>query len=645
MASGIINGTTSNEYIDVKIEWSNSTNIEKNQSSLTMALWFRRNNTGYTTYGTLNYKITIDSSNIVLQGAKSVTIGEEWVKVASTTTTVAHDDEGDRSVKISATGSMPGTTLTSFTCSGTAKLNTIPRKSEILSVSKGTLGKNCSIKWRPSSSTFRYKLVFQPSGKSSVTSEIIHPNKKTDYTYTGFTFPLDWANYVPNDTTIKVYVTLYTYRDSGASEAVGMSTTQTFTVTVPNDSNTKPSVSATLTPSHSLAEDFDGLYIQGKSKVKATITAEGEYGATITSKTMVVEGQTYDSGDSFTSEYLTGYGSIAVKITAIDSRGYSQTITKYINVLAYTKPKVVSASGESAIICARCDKDGNLDESGAYLKIKARRSYSLCKSDGVQKNFCGLRYRYKTVAASAYSNWITLLGAKTLTTEEVDTIQMNGNLATTSSYIVHVDAVDLVGHHEYIVFEIPTDKVYMHRSGSKNSLGLGKYAERNNALDTDWDIYTNGHRVTGLPTPTGDTDAVPKSYVDPADVKINKSLNATGWYKVGTLSGEMCAVATVTTGGKFVYNQASPSMVDIATQYNQARVFLRLPSLTDNQISKIGVVKESTRVYGVYAYYNSSDENPVSINIHTHMGSFVSAELVASDVSESDMFAVVTLKA
>ena len=204
--------------------------------------------------------------------------------------------------------------------------------------------------------------------------------------------------------------------------------------------------------------------------------------------------------------------------------------------------------------------------------------------------------------------------------------------------------MDVVGYHTYAVVEIPTDKVYWHRAGSRNSLGLGKYVERDNALDSDWDLYMNHHRITGLPTPTSDSDAVPKSYVDAADSKITKSLNAQGWYKVGTLSGEMCAVATLTIGGIFVNNQASPSMVDIATQYNQARMFLRLPSLADSQISKIGVVKESVKVYGVYAYYNTANQNTVDINVHIHMGAFESADLVVASVTDSNMLSSINVK-
>lgn len=651
MASGTIIGSTGNEYIDAKIEWSSTPNTSTNKSTVTAALYYKRNNTGFTTYGTGTFSITINGTKA--SATKYLTITESaWVKAVEATVTVSHKSDGSKSITISASGSIAETSLSSTSVSGTAKLDTIPRASSIDSVSCATKYFNGKItyKYTPKSSSYynRCNISLNLNGEYiSVKSINLGQQSASQKTATVTLSEEELStiyNKLPSTTKGTLRFTFRTYSNSAYSTQAGDAPYKEITLYIPNDSTTKPSVSASLTPSHALTGDFESLYVQGKSKVKATITSSGKYGATITAQKMVVGGQTYDSGDSFTSGYLSGYGTIAVKITATDSRGYSQTITKNITVLAYSKPKVVPASGESSIICARCDANGNLSESGTYLKIKAKRSYSLCTLDGVQKNFCGLRYRYKTVGG-AFSSWVTLLGAKTLTTEEVDSIQMNGALAVASSYVVHVDAVDVVGNHTYATFNIPTDTIYMDRAGSKNSLGLGKYAERNDALDIGWDTYMNNNRLSGLPTPSGSSDAVPKSYVDPADIKISKSLNATGWYKVGTLSGEMCAVATLTVGGIFVNNQASPSMVDIATQYNNARAFLRLPSLADNQISKIGVIKESAKVYGVYAYYNTSSENTVSINTHIHMGTFTSADLAVSSVVESNMLAVITLKA
>ena len=51
MAKGTIYGTTANENIDSKIEWSSTVNVENNSSTVTAALYYKRNNTGFPTYG------------------------------------------------------------------------------------------------------------------------------------------------------------------------------------------------------------------------------------------------------------------------------------------------------------------------------------------------------------------------------------------------------------------------------------------------------------------------------------------------------------------------------------------------------------------------------------------------------------------
>lgn len=600
----------------------------------------------------ISYSITINGTNYT--GTIPDYDGYSTVTLKSGSLTVAHNSDGKKSISYSfSVTDGAGQTYTpgDASKSGTLALTTIPRATTIDSLSCATkyFTGTMTYKYTPKSASYynRCNVSLNLDGTYIAVKTINLGKQSTSQKTATVTLTADELaiiyNKLPSATKGTLRFTFRTYSDSGYSDQIGDAGYEEIDLSIPNDATTKPAVSATVAPSHALTGDFASLYVQGKSKVQATISAEGRYGATIKAYKMEVGGESYEGSNSLTSGYLSGQGTVAVKITATDSRGYSQTITKNISVLAYSRPYVVPATGESAIICARCDADGNLTDSGTYLKIKARRSYSLCKVDGVQKNFCGLRYRYKTVGG-AFSSWITLLGAKTLTTEEVNTIQMDGALATTKSYVIHVDAVDVVGEHTYAVFDIPTDAIYWHRAGSRNSMGFGKYAERDNAMDVGWQIHMNQNRITGLPTPTSDSEAVPRSYVDAADIKISKSLTAQGWYKVGTLSGEMCAVATLTVGGIFVNNQASPSMVDVATQYNQARTFLRLPSLADNQISKIGVAQESAKVYGVYAYYNSANANTVDINIHIHMGAFVSADLAVASVTDSSMLSSINVK-
>lgn len=499
MTKGTITGSTSNKNIESKIEWSSVANTENNSSVVTAKLSYRRTNSGYTTEGTGSFSITIDGTKKSVS-SKKLSISTSWVEAMTATVTVTHNSDGSKSVAISATGSLPPSSLTSTTCGGTAELDTIARASAITSAGNVTLGNNCSVIWTPLSASFRYKLRFS-LGTWSHTTEAIHPNKTSSYTYSGYPIPLEAAEQIPNSRTGKMTVALYTYSDSNATTQVGSEDSETFTVTVP--SSAAPTVEMSLSPVHSLPEAFDGIYVQGLSKVKATLSADAEYDASIKYYDMTVEGKTYGKDDDYTSGYLTNPGTVSVSGHAVDSREYGGYTPGSITVIPYANPKIQNVTAK------RCDENGDVTDSGTYLKITATRSYSPVVSDEVQRNFCSIRYRYKTEGASYYSGWVTILDERILIIDEVETSAMlEGRLLTTKSYRVEVQVVDSIGNTATSEIIIPTDKVYWHRDGARNALGLGKYNEHDNALDSAWDIHMNEHKITGLADPVDDTDAV-----------------------------------------------------------------------------------------------------------------------------------------
>jgi hypothetical protein len=475
-------------------------------------------------------------------------------------------------------------------------------------------------------------------GNWNHTTDAIHPNRTTEYTYTEYVIPMEVANQIPNTRIGTMTVTLFTYSDSGAASQIGSADSKTFLVILPDNSDTKPKVSMMLSPVGALPSAFASLYIQGLTKVKATLSAEGKYGASIASYMMKVDGVFHDLDDAYTSRYLADAGRKTVYGYATDYRGHTGENIQTIDVIPYSIPKL---DGASAV---RCDENGNPNESGTYLKISAKRIYSPVVVAGVQKNFCAIQYKYLSDGVT-WSNWATLLDPKNIGSDEVVTGPLLGGLLEPKkTYVVHLMAIDSIGRYAESFITIPTEKIYMHRDGARNSIGLGKYNTRDNAVDSDWDFYMNNHRITGLPSPSSDSDAVPKSYAQPADVKLINYPSAMGWYKIGTVTGDMCSVNTITIGGIFQNNQASPAVVDIATQYGSARIIKRLSSLTDNQISRVGIIAEDYMTYGVYVYYNSAKLNPVLFNIHSHMGKFTPQEWGISNVSDSNMLAVVTLK-
>lgn len=503
MAKGTISGSTSNQYIDSKIEWSSTPNNTANTSKVTAALYYRRNNTGYETKGTGTFSITINGSKTSV--TKHLTIGTDWVLAVEATTTISHNTDGSKSISISASGSITGTSLSSTACSGTAQLDTIPRSTSIdyLACSTKYFTGNITYKYTPKSAGYytRCSITVNVGGTHTTVKTVnIGQQTATQKTATVTLSSSELStiyNKLPSTTSGVLRYTLRTYSDSGYSSQIGDAVYKEITLYIPNTADTRPTVSATLSPVSSLASPFNTIYVQGYSKVKATPSTAGKYGATIAQINVEVDGK---SCSGYTSDYLKRSGSISVKITAKDSRGFTNTSTQSIDVVQYSEPRVVPANGNAAIVCARCDSNGNISDSGTYLKIKARRRYSTCTSGGVQYNKCGLRYRYKKASDSSFSAWITLLNATDLSTEEVNSSPLLGTLSTTESYVVHVDAVDTFGKHAYANFDIPTDKVYMERDGSRRSIAFGKYVERDNAVEIaeDIDLYYKGDRAENL---------------------------------------------------------------------------------------------------------------------------------------------------
>lgn len=427
--------------------------------------------------------------------------------VATGTYTFTHDSNGEKSFSASAEA---GIYNWAVNCKGSGSwdLPTIARASTLTSAANVTLGNACSVKWTPKSASFRYKLKFS-MGDWSYTTGAIHPGTTSAYTYTGYTIPLEAAEQIPSKTSGSMTVALYTYSDSGCKKQVGDASSKTFTVTVPNNSSTKPSISIdNLSPVSSLGSGFDGLYVQGKSKVKAEFTGSGKYGATISKYTMTVDGKSYGSSQNYTSNYFSNYGQFDVKISVEDSRGFTNSATKNITVIPYSNPKV------DVLICQRCDADGNLDDSGTYLKIKATRKYSKVMSGDVQKNYCQIRYRYKSNAASSYSSWSTILESDSESDEVITGALLSGNLAVNTSYMVQVHAIDDIGENGYTTITIPTDKVFMHRDGARRSIAIGGYIEEDNTFSTAEDIdfkikkdslHIAGQQIQDFVIETGET--------------------------------------------------------------------------------------------------------------------------------------------
>ena len=500
MASGTIYGTTSNEYIESKIEWSSVSDISTNKSTVTAALYYRRTNTGYTTSGTGAFSLYVGSSMVAYDYSKSISIGTSWVKVIEGSATISHDSDGTKSVKIEVgQGYISGTTLTSTTCSSTVALDTIPRESTIDSISCSTnyLTGTMTYKYTPKSSSV-YNRIYIYINVNGAYSEVMWRNlgKKSASQQTATETFNDSKlstiyNKFPNTSQVKLRFTLRSYSDSSYIKEIGSGKYKEITLSIPSTEDTQPTVSTmSLSPSNTLTSPYNSLYIQGFSKVKATLGFGTKYGASVVASSITVNGNTYAS--PYESDILSQAGTVSVKATVKDSRGFYGTNYKDIEVIPYSKPYVSAKSNESNIIAARCDGSANFTDSGTYLKIKAKAVYSKVISNGVQNNYGFIKFRYRK-EGGAYSAWQTILDCKTDKSDEVITPPLlNGALDIKYNYQVQIIVSDDFYDSEPITIAVPSDAVYMDRPAGGKSMGLGGYSSGDGNLDVYWKTKARG---------------------------------------------------------------------------------------------------------------------------------------------------------
>lgn len=499
MAKGTINlskSKASGSYIEGKIDWEATADTGANASKNVVAkLYVKKGSTDTTltvpTEGTWTYSLSVNGSQV--SGSVHLSVLNDWVLVATKTiSSISHNSDGTKQIPISGSVTAPaGTSFNGHTTSGskTVDFDTIPRASTITSAAGATIGNKCNIKWTPASSSFRYKLNFS-IGSWSQTTGVIHPGSSAPYTYTDFVIPLDAANQIPGKTGTMT-VKLATYSDASGTKQVGSDASATFTVTVPETDATRPTVKTmSVSPVSTLSAPFNGLYIQGHSKVKATLAFDTKYNATVAASSITVEGISYES--PYESAILNQPGKVSVKASVKDSRGYYGTNYREIEVIPYSKPYVKAMSGQSNIVTGRCDASGAMTDSGTYLKIKAKTVFSKVISNGVQYNYGKLKYRYRKEGGS-YSAWETILDSKTANSDDVITAPLlNGGLDLKSNYQVQIIATDELYDSVPVTLSVPSDDVYMDRPAGGKSMGLGGYSTGDGNLDVYWKTKARG---------------------------------------------------------------------------------------------------------------------------------------------------------
>lgn len=587
-------------WLTLRLRWvANSQSVSDNTTNLTVTAQL------VTSGGDINSTASKDIS-ITINGTKynstcTVGIGRNTTKnLWAKTAPVAHNSDGSKNVALSCVVEfnveLSGKVYESATVSGTATLNNIARASTFTRSGTAIMGNAQTITITRASSSFTHKLYYTWGG----TKTLIASNVGTSYTWTPL---VDMAAKIPNATSGSCVLTCETYN---GSTLIGTKTL-TFKLSVP--SSVKPTISAfTLAEAVSgLAAKFGG-FVNTKSKIKYTVTAEGAQGSTIKSYAVTIAGQQLTARTATTAAInLAGVTiegtSFTANVTVTDSRGRTASATADYTVFAYTPPQITCFEAD------RCDINGALNDDGEYLSIKVMARVSAVNN----KNSVAYALLYKGAGETEYKNIpefegsgyayadITYYTAVVFSTESSFDIRF-----TASDYFTTVAKTT----------KLSTAKPILDILFDGSGIAFNKVAEKSGAFDIGFEpIYSSGR---GLKIIT-------------AELRANTALSVAQEYTQLTLTKALAIGDGFTVEDGFIKIGSNINFVKISANVAFSSIqadgnkHIRIKKndttvvwLTDNGTQgrnlaitvppKIISVNEGDLI-GLYAYTNSADDN------------------------------------
>ena len=183
--------------------------------------------------------------------------------------------------------------------------------------------------------------------------------------------------------------------------------------------------------------------VQGKSSLRVTISSANKavanqsatmstYNASISGLSASANYSTSDLNINF-SENSFAAGTQALAVRATDSRGYSTTVSKNVNVLAYAAP-VVNATATRL----------NNFENQTTLKVSG--TYSPLTINNTAKNtVSSVQYRYKAQSTSTWGSWTSMTGLSVTSAGAYTTTDKVLDLDNNTSYDFEIKTTDRLG--------------------------------------------------------------------------------------------------------------------------------------------------------------------------------------------------------
>lgn len=230
-------------------------------------------------------------------------------------------------------------------------------------------------------------------------------------------------------------------------------------------------------------------YIAGVTYLKVVFSVTDTTGSTVTNAACVMDGYTYPASiNGSTATVLTTHpignsGTVTVRVTANNARGYSGSNYTDISVLAYAQPYI------RIFGVARSDANGNPAQQGTYAKV----DYSYDVTQISNYNSYSLTISYKTRDSSTWTNALSL-SSQTTNWSHTSFIVVPG-LSASATYDFRLMITDaLTGEDGRATKTAPlgTDTVIIDLKENGEGIAFGKLSEHDKTVDFGWSVMFTG---------------------------------------------------------------------------------------------------------------------------------------------------------
>jgi hypothetical protein len=513
--------SSSNYGITFRITYTQTSDVSENKSVVAITKVQVKSNS-YTGQYYLDGDIEINGTNVanmtLNKGAHKVNLNGTgtFYSVSGTfgSVTVEHDAQGEASATF-ALKTVQGwyqASTKKWTVSGSkeVELTRIPRVSSF-TVEDGTLGVEQDIAVTRQDESFSHTITYKCGVASGTICE------KSTEAVVKFTPPMELAEQNTTGTELTITYKLQTY---AGEEAVGSEVPVTAKLLIPE--SVKPTCTLDFMDASGDVERFGG-YVQGQTQLLVAVLGTPAYYSPIVSYETRI-GERVFTEPSFTTT-LEETGEVAISAKVTDGRGAtSEEVADTITVLEYAPPRI------SLFSVHRCNEDGEVNDKGSYAKVTF--SYAIASLNSRNSKYVTLRYKKSTelqyTPASLESGY------------EAENVEYIFPADDGASYDIMLEVADSLNTTTRST-SVSTADVIMHFRADAKGMGMGKIAEKVNALDMGWDIELNDNRILqhGIPVEFGGGSGDAPSFNEIAN-----------WiYPVGSIYMSVSAISPATLFG------------------------------------------------------------------------------------------------